>query len=67
MSSLVWLPDTHCVLLFFEVANCGLNGILGQYGTVNLDGREREFLGDFGVLNLLGLVKGLSFDPFGKQ
>ena len=49
------------------VVDRGLDGVLGQDRAVDLDRRQREFLGDLAVLDLRRLVDRLALDPFGHQ
>lgn len=46
------------VALLLVVANRTLDRILGKHRAVKLDGRKRELLGNFGVLNRTGLLEG---------
>ena len=46
--------------LHLVVGDGGLDGVLGEDGAVDLDRRQRQFLGDVGVLDLQRLVERLA-------
>ncbi len=49
------------------IAHCGLDGVLGQDGAMNLDRRQRQFFGDLAVANFKRLIERLALDPLGHQ
>jgi hypothetical protein len=53
-------------LLFLPVGDGGTDGVLGQHGAVDFDGRQAEFLHDLGVLDRQGFVDGLTLNPLGR-
>lgn len=58
----------HLLLLLDLVVSQGrLDGILGQHGAMQLDGRQTQLLGDVRILQLSGLVDGLALHPLGGQ
>jgi hypothetical protein len=54
-------------VLLAIVVDRGLDRILGQDRTVDLDRRQCKLLGDLRVADRGGLVKGLALDPLGHQ
>src|SRR5260370_453286 len=54
-------------VLFLPVADGGLNGVFGEHGTVNLDGRERKLTHDVRVLDRKRLFDRLALDPLGGE
>src|SRR6266849_5935404 len=54
-------------VLFLPVTDGGLDGVFGEHGTVNLDGRERKLAHDVRVLDGERLFDRLALDPLGGE
>src|SRR5437660_142033 len=54
-------------VLFLPVADGGFDGVFGEHGTVNLDGRERKLAHDVRVLDRKRLFDRLALDPLGSE
>src|ERR1044071_5933222 len=63
----VLLGRVAALVLLAVVANRRLDRILGQDRAVDLHRRQRQVLGDLGVLDRLRLVQRLALDPFGRE
>ncbi|GMT23679.1 hypothetical protein PFISCL1PPCAC_14976, partial [Pristionchus fissidentatus] len=64
--SISLLLGLSCLLLLV-ILESSLDGVLGQHGAVELDGREGELPRDILVLNLLSPLDSLSVDPFSGE
>src|SRR3989344_3767343 len=49
------------------IRNRRLDSVLGQHRAVDFHRRQRELLGNLGVLDLARLLDGLALDPLGQQ
>src|ERR1700681_438292 len=54
-------------LLLLVIADRGLDRVLGEDRTVDLDRRQAQLVDDVGVLDGEGLVDGLALEPLGRQ
>src|SRR5438477_8140376 len=54
-------------VLFLEIREGRLDGILGKHRAMNLHGRQLQLVDDVRVLDLLRLVDGLALEPFRGQ
>lgn len=52
---------------FAVVFDGGLDGVFCQYGAVDFDGRQGEFLRNFSVAEVAGFVQCFAFYPFGDE
>src|SRR5580704_1086208 len=71
-SNLAGYADLHSLrfadaVLLLPVADRGADGVLGKYGAMNLDRRQRELLYDVGVLDLHRFVDCLALYPLGGE
>src|SRR3990167_347438 len=53
--------------LLLVIANGRLDGVLGEYRAVNLNGRQRQLFSKLGILDGFRFVEGLAFHPLGRQ